>query len=96
MITKTVRGIKLTVFVQPKSAKNQIVGLHNGALKIKIAALPVDGKANTELTNYLAQLLDIPKRQIEILKGDTGRNKIVEIVGLTIEDVQKKLGITFS
>lgn len=96
MITKTVRGIKLTVFVQPKSAKNQIVGLHNGALKIKIAALPVDGKANTELTNYLAQLLDIPKRQIEILKGDTGRNKIVEIVGLSIEDVQKKLGITFS
>lgn len=96
MITKTVRGIKLTVFVQPKSAKNQIVGLHNGALRIKIAALPVDGKANTELTNYLAQLLDIPKRQIEILKGDTGRNKIVEIVGLSIEDVQKKLGITFS
>jgi len=96
MITKTARGIKLTVFVQPKSAKNQIIGLHNGALKIKIAALPVDGKANTELTNYLAQLLDIPKRQIEILKGDTGRNKIVEITGIAIEDVQKKLGITFS
>ncbi len=96
MITKTDRGVKLTVFVQPKSAKNQIIGPHNGALKIKIAAPPVDGKANAELVNYLSELLDIPKRQVDILKGDTGRNKTVEITGLSLESIQEKLGITFS
>lgn len=93
MFTKTDRGVKLALFIQPKSSKNEIVGPHNGALKIKITAPPVDGKANAELVDFLSEILDIPKRQIEILKGETGRNKSVEITGLTSEQISKRLKI---
>ena len=93
MITKTDRGVKLTLFIQPKASKNEIIGPHNGALKVKITAPPVDGKANAELVEFLSEILEIPKRQIEILKGETGRNKTVEITGLTAEEVAAKLGV---
>ncbi|MBS1969910.1 MAG: YggU family protein [Bdellovibrionales bacterium] len=93
MITKTDRGVKLTLFIQPKASKNEIIGPHNGALKVKITAPPVDGKANAELVEFLSEILEIPKRQIEILKGETGRNKTVEITGLTAEEVAAKLGM---
>lgn len=94
MFTKTERGIKLALFVQPKASKNEIIGPHNGALKIKITAPPVDGKANAALIEFLSDVLDVPKRQIEILKGETGRNKSVEISGLSLEEVQKRLGLS--
>lgn len=93
MITKTERGCRLSLFIQPKASKNEIIGPHNGALKIKITAPPVDGKANAELIDYLSDCLNIPKRQIEILKGETGRNKSVEILGLSPEEVRLKLGL---
>ena len=92
MITKTERGFKLTLFIQPKASKNEIIGPHNGALKIKITAPPVDGKANAALVEFLSEILDIPKRQIEILKGQTGRNKSVEIFGLNENELRAKLG----
>lgn len=85
--------MRLAVFVQPKSSKNQIVGPHNGALKIKISAPPVDGEANAELVRFLSKTLGVPKKQIEILKGETGRNKAVEISGLSLEIIKQKLGI---
>ncbi|MGZ3742246.1 MAG: DUF167 domain-containing protein [Pseudobdellovibrionaceae bacterium] len=93
MITKTERGVKLTLFIQPKASKNEIIGPHNGALKIKITAPPVDGKANAALVEFLSDVLDIPKHQIEILKGETGRNKSVEVLGLSLEEIQQKLGL---
>jgi len=96
MITPTERGVKLTLFIQPKASKNEIIGPHNGALKIKITAPPVDGKANAELVEFLSEILDIPKRQIEILKGETGRNKSVEILGLSEVDVLQRLGLSSS
>ena len=93
MITQTGRGVRLTLFIQPKASKNEIIGPHNGALKIKITAPPVDGKANAKLVDFLSEVLDIPKRQIEILKGETGRNKSVEILGLSEDEVRTKLKI---
>jgi uncharacterized protein len=93
MITKTDRGVKLTLFIQPKASKNEIIGPHNGALKVKITAPPIDGKANAALVEFLSETLGIPKRQIEILKGETGRNKSVEVLGLSEADVRVKLGL---
>ncbi|HEY8271064.1 MAG TPA: DUF167 domain-containing protein [Pseudobdellovibrionaceae bacterium] len=94
MFTQTERGIKLALFIQPKASKNEIIGPHNGALKIKITAPPVDGKANVALIEFLSDVLDIPKRQIEILKGETGRNKSVEIFGLSQEKIEQRLGLS--
>ncbi|MNL74019.1 hypothetical protein D3C87_1995710 [compost metagenome] len=58
------------------------MGPHNGALKIKLTAPPVDGKANECLIEFLSDTLNVPKRAVHILKGDTGRNKVVEVDGL--------------
>lgn len=85
--------MKLKLFIQPNAKKNELIGLHNGALKVKIASPPVDGKANAELVEFLSEILGIPKRQIEILKGETGRNKSVEITGLSEAEVHAKLKI---
>ncbi len=93
MITKSDRGVRLTLFIQPKASKNEIIGPHNGALKVKVTAPPVDGKANAELVEFLSDILEIPKRQIEILKGETGRNKSVEITGLSVEEISAKLAL---
>ena len=62
-------GITLTVFVQPRSSKNMIAGLHNDALKIKLTSPPVDGAANKMCIQYLAKWLKVPKSSIEIVSG---------------------------
>lgn len=65
------------------------MGLHGGALKLKIAAAATDNRANTALIAYLSETLDIPKSTITIRHGATGRRKFVEITGG--EDLLKRL-----
>lgn len=93
MIETTKGGVRLHLFIQPKSSKNEVVGSHNGLLKIKITAPPVDGKANECLIEFLSDVFDIPKRDITIIRGETGRNKTVELSGLTEEAVKTKLNL---
>ncbi len=75
MIKETPQGLAFKVFVQPRSSKNQIVGRHGDALKIKLTAPPVEGAANTMCIKYLAKCLNIPKSAIEIVTGHTARTK---------------------
>lgn len=75
-------GVRLEVKVQPRSSRNQIVGEQNGALKVKLTAPPVDGEANAALIDFLASCLKIPRKDINLVKGDTSRLKLVEIAGL--------------
>lgn len=65
----------LSVYLQPNAAKDEIVGLFNGALKIRIKAAPIEGKANACLIQFLAKLLGVPKSHISLLKGETQRYK---------------------
>lgn len=69
------QGVLFKVFVQPRSAKNQISGLHGDALKIRITAPPVNGAANTMCVKYLAKCLDVPRSSLEIISGRSGRTK---------------------
>ena len=69
------QGLLIDVRVQPKSAQNAIVGEHDGALKIKLNAPPVEGKANKALVQFLAKLLRCPKSSLEIVSGQTSRSK---------------------
>lgn len=71
--------MKLSVKISPNAKRSEIVGLKDGVLKIKIAAPAVDGKANAELVRFLAETLKVPKSRIVILKGETSRNKLVEV-----------------
>lgn len=78
-------GVELSVFVQPRASRTKIVGEHDGALKIAVAAPPVEGAANVELTDFLADLFGIPRRQVELAKGETGRRKRIVLTGVSAE-----------
>lgn len=71
--------MKLKIYVQPGARKTEIVGEHDGAMKIKIKAPPVDGKANEEVVRFFAELLGIAKNKIELVQGEKSRHKTIEI-----------------
>jgi len=73
--------MKLGIKVIPKSSESKIVGeMADGVLKIKLKSAPIEGKANEELIKLLAKHFKVAKTNIEILKGKTGKNKVVEII----------------
>ena len=74
-ISEHPEGITFTILVQPRSAKNMIVGLHGEALKIKLTAPPVDNAANKMCIKFLAKILGVSKSQIQIISGHTNRTK---------------------
>jgi uncharacterized protein (TIGR00251 family) len=76
-------SITFTVRVIPRSSKTEIVGEHDGALKIKLKSPPVDGAANDELVRFLSKLLSVPKTNIEIVSGETSRTKRIRVSGIT-------------
>lgn len=84
-------GLKLTVYVVPKASKSQLVGLYGGALKIRLAAAPVDGAANKELVAFIAKLLKVSKSAVSIVRGHTSKRKIVKIDGVTLKRVMEKI-----
>ena len=69
----------LTLHVQPGAQRTEIAGTHGEALKIRIKAPPVEGKANTELIRYLARAFGVPVRQITLVRGDSSRHKVLRI-----------------
>ena len=78
-------GATISLHVQPGAKKSECAGLHGEALKIRLAAPPVDGKANEALLRFLAQRLAIPRQQISLKSGQTSRQKVVEIESVTAE-----------
>jgi hypothetical protein len=76
-------GAALTVRVTTRSSRNEIAGiLDDGTVKIHLTAAPVDGEANQQLVAYLAKTLDVPRSNIEIVAGATGRDKLITILGI--------------
>ena len=69
----------LNIRVQPKASHDEIVGPHNNALKIRITAPPVDGKANAHLVRFLAKSFGVAKSRIELISGETGREKRLRV-----------------
>lgn len=74
--------VRIAVKVQPGARSNSISGYSDGVLRLKIAAPPVEGKANKELISYLSNILDLKKSAISIEKGQTSRNKLISIAGM--------------
>ncbi|AHB13896.1 MULTISPECIES: DUF167 domain-containing protein [Dehalococcoides] len=81
--------VNLKIF--PSSQRNELSGYENGLLKLRIAAQPEKGKANKELIDYLSELLDTPKAEIEICHGHTGRNKVLAFYCLSQADFEAKI-----
>ncbi len=73
--------ITLTLHIQPGAKKTEFAGLHGDALKIRLAAPPVDGKANEALIKFVAETLKLPKSAVNLKSGQTSRRKILEVSG---------------
>ena len=84
-ITKTNTGATFRVRVQPGASKNEIIGVQEDALKVRISAPPVEGKANKALVQFLAEQLAVKRSQVEITSGHTSRSKTIHVVGKGIE-----------
>ena len=84
--------ITLTLHIQPGAKKTELAGLHGDALKIRLAAPPVDGKANDALLRYLADTLDRPRADVVLKSGQSSRRKVVEINNAPA-DSRQRLGI---
>jgi len=82
--------VRIHVRVIPRSSKN-VVEWENGGLKVHLTAPPVDGAANNALIALLAQCLEVHKRDIQIVHGTSGRSKIVEITGISAEEIEKSI-----
>lgn len=73
-------GLEIDVLVQPRASRSRLCGVHDGRLKVQLAAPPVDGEANEALVALIADLLDLPRREIRILRGDSSRRKTLAVV----------------
>lgn len=87
------RSVFIAIHVQPRASRTEVVGLHGEAVKIRLKAPPVDGAANEELVRFVAERLGVPRADVEIVSGATGRAKRLRIrgAGETADDVRKRL-----
>lgn len=84
-------GATLSVRIQPNASKNEVVGIIDEVLKIKINAPPVDGKANKECIKFLAKALNVSKSHVSIIAGEKARAKVVRIMGISQDTCWKRL-----
>ena len=83
--------VTFAVRVQPRASQTAITGELDGALKIRLAAPPVDGAANEELIRWLAKFFEVARSHVEILSGETSKQKIIRVSGITITVAEQKL-----
>ncbi len=89
-------GVELDLVVQPRASRSAVLGIHDGRLKLSLAAQPVDGEANEALVAFLSSLVRLPKRAVRIVRGETGRRKTVALEGATFDAVQRSLAPVLS
>jgi uncharacterized protein len=87
-------ALTFKVQVVPRASRSGIVGSHNGALRVRIAAPPVDGAANEELIRTLSRALGVKRGAIEIVSGHASKTKQVRASGVTLRDLQGLLSST--
>jgi len=90
-IRETAGGATLAVKVHPRAKKNAITGEVGDALKLALTAPPVDGRANQACIEFFANLLDVPRSSVTIASGETSRNKVIRVAGLSAQEVRKRL-----
>lgn len=87
-VAEGAEGCIFAVHVQPRGRRNEIVGLYGDALKVRLAAPPVEGRANRELLKFLAKRLGVSSSAVEILSGHASRRKRVRVRGVSAEAIR--------
>jgi uncharacterized protein len=90
-IRQTTEGVTFAVHVQPRASRNEVTGVIDGAVKVRLQAPALEDRANTALCEYLALLLKTPKSAVRILSGERGRIKRIAIRGVTEAQIRKLL-----
>lgn len=78
-------SIVLVLHVQPGAKRTEVSGLHGEALKIRLAAPPIEGRANEALLRFIAETFDVPQREVELLRGGQSRHKMVKVTGSVVQ-----------
>jgi uncharacterized protein len=91
MFQQTNEGICFRVKVIPKASRSELVEWEKDELKVRLAAVPEKGEANTELVRYLADILEIGKSKIQLVQGETSRHKRVCVMGMALKEIEAKV-----
>ncbi len=86
------KQLLLRVRVQPRAARTAVAGVLQGALKVRLTAPPLDDRANRQLVQWLASLLELPKSRIELVSGHKSRRKTLSIQGLAESELRARIG----
>jgi uncharacterized protein len=84
--------VRLEVYLQPRASKTELAGMHDGVIKVRIAAPPVENAANRALIDFIALQLGIAKRCVRVVSGGASRRKVLEIDGVTADVIAAALG----
>ena len=87
-VRESADGVSFAVHVQPRASQCGVTGIRNGAVKIRLTSPPVDGAANDQCIDLFAGLLKVRRRDVTIVTGETSRNKIVKIAGISAEHLR--------
>jgi len=90
-VTARGEGVRFSVRVKPRASRGAVLGVREGSLEVSVTAPPVDGQANEAVVKELAAALGVPRRAVTIVAGDTGKQKIIEVAGLTAEGLLERL-----
>lgn len=90
-VTQHDEYVLLEVHVVPRASRSKVLGVHDGRLKISLAAPPVDGAANEELLSFVAKWLRVPARQVKLSRGESSRQKQLSIQGVSSEQIRALL-----
>jgi uncharacterized protein (TIGR00251 family) len=82
---------RIEIYVQPRASKSEVAGTHDGRIKVRLAAPPVDGAANAELVSFVASRLGIAKSRIRIAAGESSRRKVIEVDGIDAQALKDQL-----
>jgi len=92
-VSESPAGVTFSVRIHPRARKTAITGELGDALKLSLTAPPVEGKANAACIEFFANLLKVPRSSVTIAAGQTSRNKLIAVAGLTAQQLRDRLPV---
>ncbi len=86
-------GVRLRLRIQPRASREEVAGVAGDAIRVRLSAPPVEGAANEALVRFLADRLDVSRSAVDLVSGQTSRNKLVEVHGVSVEEARRRLGL---
>jgi len=92
LIQESAAGVTFAVKVHPRARKNAITGESGDALKLSLTSPPVEGRANDACIEFFAKLLKVPRSSVTIASGQSSRNKVIRVAGISVEEIRRHMG----